>query len=68
MLAYSQTVEDGLPRQGPTFTLCNEGSPREFVRVEMTVRQPVLMPSRLVIRASQKTLEITASIERIRVE
>jgi hypothetical protein len=68
-VAFSQTVEDGAPRQLPVQTLHFEGGAREYVRIEMGVRQHVFGdPRRLVIRASQVTLEVTASIERIRVE
>lgn len=71
MVARSQTVEDGMARQPPFTTLHNEGTEREFIRVEMVVRRPwspLDMERRLVIRASKATGEVTAGLERLRTE
>lgn len=67
-VARSQTVEDGAPRELPETTLHGEGTDREFVRIAMGIRQSVTEPAKLVIRASQHTIEVTAALERIRVE
>jgi len=70
-VAPSQTIEDSEARQAPVTTLHFEGMPQEFVRVEMTVRQPWSpqdLDRRLVIRASQHTGEVTASLEKLRIE
>lgn len=71
MVARSQTVEDGMARQPPFSTLHFEGSATEFIRIEMIVRRPWSlfdMDRRLVIRASQVTGEVTAALERLRIE
>ena len=71
MVAPSQTVEDGLARRPPFTTLHGEGTAAEFIRVEMEVRRPWSLldfDRRLVIRASLITGEVTAALERLRVE
>lgn len=70
-VARSQTVEDGGPRQRIDRTLHFEGTPQEFIRVEMVIRRPfslVNFTQRLVIRASKETEAVTASLEAIRIE
>jgi hypothetical protein len=67
----SQTVEDGIARRPPHTTLHFEGTAQEFIRVEMLVRRPWSLhhlDRRLVIRASQVTGEVTASLETLRTE
>lgn len=71
MVSRAQTVEDGGPRQRIDQTLHHEGTPEEFLRIEMVVRQPYSLKNfsqRLVIRASRVTEDITASLEAIRTE
>lgn len=68
MVAHSQTVEDGAPRVLPEWTLHHEGTAREYLRIEMAVRQAVVEPARLVIRASRDTLIVTAALQQLRVE
>lgn len=72
-VARWQTVEDGAPREAPHVTLHDEALATEFLRVEMSVRVEwwrLGSPPRaqLVIRASQVTGEVTAALERIRIE
>ena len=70
-VAHSQTLEDSAARQAPYTTLHFEGTAQEFLRVEMTVRQPWSpqdLDRRLVIRASQISGEVTASLEKLRIE
>lgn len=71
MVSRSQTVEDGGPRQRIDRTLHFEGTPEEFIRLEMAVRRPyatVNFTQRLVIRASMVTGAVTAALEAIRIE
>lgn len=71
VVARSQTVEDGGPRQPIDWTLHHAGQAEEFARIEMAVRRPNALMNftkRLVIRASQVTGEITASLEGLRTE
>jgi hypothetical protein len=68
-VAHGQTVEDGAPREPPYRTLHFEGTEREFVRVEIAVKQTAMTGRwRVVMRACQHTQELTASLERIRIE
>lgn len=65
MVARSQTVEDGGPRQRIDRHLLHEGTTEERVRIEIAVRRPYALinfTQRLVIRASRATEEITASL------
>jgi len=71
MVARTQTVEDGGPRRPIVRTLHFEGTPQEFVRVEMVIRRPYSLldfTHRLVVRASQVTEEVTLSLEALRIE
>lgn len=72
-VAHSQTVEDGAPRDLPFATLHHEGTELEYIRVEMNVRVDwwrlgAPPKATLVIRASKSGGEVTAALERIRVE
>ncbi|MDP2319553.1 MAG: hypothetical protein Q8O42_09485 [Acidobacteriota bacterium] len=58
-----------MARQPPFTTLHNEGTAREFIRIELVVRRPwslLDMEHKLVIRASQHTGVVTATLERSR--
>jgi hypothetical protein len=71
MVARSQTVEDGGPRQRIDTHLLREGTPEETIRIEMMIRRPYALMNftqRLVIRASKATEAVTASLEAIRTE
>lgn len=71
MLASSQTVEDGQARRAPFTTLHFEGTAIEFIRIEMAVRRPWSLQDldrKLVIRASQVTGQVTAALEKLRIE
>ena len=70
-MAPSQTIEDSEARQAPFTTLHFEGTVLEFLRVEMSIRQPWSMRDldrRLVIRASQVTGDVTVALEKLRIE
>lgn len=69
-IGRAQTVEDGPPRELPLSTLHHEGTAQEYIRVEMTIRMAWNHHAerRLVLRASQVTGALTASLQTLRTE
>lgn len=70
-VAASQTVEDGEPRERSDWTIHDEGTPVEYLRIALPARLPpelVTRRTRLVIRVYQATDVITAVWETLRFE
>jgi hypothetical protein len=70
-VARAQTVEDAEPHRWPAMTLHHEHTSAEFVRYEFRVRRPWACADfdpHLVLRLSQTSTRVTASLETVRCE
>jgi hypothetical protein len=71
MRPHAYTIEDTEPTRWPGMTLHHADTSFEFVRYEVSVRQPYALTDfdrRLIIRLSQTSTRVTCALEALRTE